>query len=389
MEKFHAIVVGGGPVGCFSALYLAFLHFDVAIIDSVESIHTTNVTDARSIFLSYGSGLLFDRIGGFWGQKVNYLKYIDVFLRKKYGRLYCSATELDVAVLGHVVGYDRLWYSLREKVRQTEGITFFCPARILSQNVSDDEVSCCIQFHDERIDITASFIIVANGLIPTEAGVKKSFEQSMIMGFIDFDELYDARVQETGFECVHAEGAIACLPRLDRSPKTFSFIGHEKVVAGDRHLASSSLERIFQDTLGWRIGHVKKVHSVSHLAVQSQKRCTTAAALRTIYFGSARFSFHPVFAQSLNIALQEVSVFLHLLQKNQPFEKTDLRALIEQYECIVNNNHKNALWNLTNMVGTPIWENHNILYHSLSPIIFLLDHSGAIKHRIMKKFILS
>ena len=125
------VVVGAGPVGATLALALAAGEIDVVALDARAA--GTIARGDRSLALSHGSRLVFERLG-IWSEvaaipdAVTPITAIDISQRGGFGGARLTSEEQRVPALGYVVSYRALQAALdaaliRAGVRVEHGVT--------------------------------------------------------------------------------------------------------------------------------------------------------------------------------------------------------------------------------------------------------------------------
>ena len=167
MKHFDCVVVGGGMVGAASALSLAQLGLQVALVEQQEakSFDKEQALDLRVSAISLASEQLLEQLEA-WQQVIQWracaYKRLAVWeLDPSYTEF--SAAEIEQTHLGHIVENRLIQLSLWQQINQHENIELFCPESLVDfEQISEqslDEVKVQLSNHT----ITTKLLIAADG----------------------------------------------------------------------------------------------------------------------------------------------------------------------------------------------------------------------------------
>ena len=303
------VVVGAGPVGATLSLALADADFDVVALDTRPN--GTAARGDRSLALSHGSRLVFERLG-VWGAvaaapgAVTPILAVDVSQRGGFGQVRLEAAEHDLPALGYIVGYRALQAALdAELARRGAGLRYDCAATRLSATPA--YVTIDARQAGEPIDLSARLVALADGggeLLPEGARRRHDYDQVAVIGKLALREPH----RGVAFERFTPEGPIALLPEHDR----YGLVWTTTPQRAEALLALPEAE--FLAALDERIGASAVRAAVPGgfagiaerrsfpLRLEYAKRIVRE---RCVLLGNAAQALHPIAGQGLNLGLRD------------------------------------------------------------------------------------
>jgi 2-octaprenyl-6-methoxyphenol hydroxylase len=205
-------IAGAGPVGATLALLLADADLDLAIVDTR---HEGEVARDRSLALSHGARLIFERIGVFTPLAsqpgaVTPITAIDISQARGFGGVRLRAAEQGVPALGYVVSYRALQRVLDDAMKRA-GIAVGFATRVLGVAGSADTATFEI---GDALPLRARLGVVADGAGTPIAGIARQrhdYRQCAVVADVWLDHPHAG----VAYERFTAEGPVALLPERD------------------------------------------------------------------------------------------------------------------------------------------------------------------------------
>jgi len=297
------VVVGAGPVGATLALALAAGDFDVIALDA-RAAGTIGRGD-RSLALSHGSRLVFERLG-IWSDvaatpdAVTPISAIDVSQRGGFGAVRLGGEELRLPALGYVVSYRALQGALdtalaRAGVRVEHDVTVervvTTPAQASVEGVRDGTSRTW----------TCRLAAAADGGGEVVASIRRrrhDYAQVALVARVWVREAHAG----VAFERFTPDGPLALLPENDHyglvwttTPQT----GRELV-----DLPEAAFLARLQERVGMRAGKFERVadRRTFPLVLDFAERIV---AERLVLLGNAAQALHPVAGQGFNLGVRD------------------------------------------------------------------------------------
>lgn len=309
-KHYNIIIAGGGMVGSSLAVALAPLGLRVAIVEPVERSAAAQPSfDDRSTALSRSSQRMFEAIG-LWAEIVaaaTPITRIHVSDKGRFGFSHIDAEEQGVEALGYVVINRVLGEVLQAAMRNVEGLSFLCPARIEAARVAADQAAVTVAADGQAAELTADLLIVADGAnsaVRSMLGItaeQVTYSQRAVIGNLLPEQPLEHCAYERFTEC----GPLALLPVADGRAGfvwTVSESDAERVLGLDDRSFLQELQQQF----GYRLGTFSRVgkRAAYPLVLSKALRLT---APRAVLVGNAAHGLHPVAAQGFNLGLRDVA----------------------------------------------------------------------------------
>jgi 2-polyprenyl-6-methoxyphenol 4-hydroxylase len=313
MTDYDVVIAGGGMVGASLALQLDHYSGGTLKLLVVEpySFSTDSYQpsfDARSSALSYGSRVIFQRLG-LWSalsQQASAIESIHVSERGRFGSAVMHACSMQLPALGYVVDNAWLGKVLLDEVSKRPAIEWRCPAVVDDVVFLREGVSICV---DEQT-VSAQLLVVADGAqsrLRQQLGIEKSqqdYQQTAIITNVTFSKPHRGYAYERFTDW----GPMALLPlRNDVSGQARAALVwtmSEQQADELSTLPDTEFLSCLQDRFGNRQGQFLKVgqrhlYPLSLIETQEQVRSNM------VIMGNAAHSLHPVAGQGFNLALRD------------------------------------------------------------------------------------
>jgi len=297
------VIVGAGPVGATLALALAGGDLDVISLDARAK--DTPASGDRSLALSHGARLIFDRLG-VWSAvagtagAVTAITAIDVSQRGGFGAARLDAQEHGVPALGYVVSYRALQAALdaalaRAGILVDHGVTV----------VKVDATPGYARIRGEREGAacawTARLAAVADGGGDIVAGTvrhRHDYHQLALVAKLWRDEPHHG----IAYERFTPEGPMALLPEGDHYGLVWTTTPAQgKALAA---MPDSEFLAALATRFGARAGGFRKSED-RRMFPLSLEFAGTVVGSRTVLLGNAAQALHPVAGQGFNLGVRD------------------------------------------------------------------------------------
>jgi len=297
------VIVGAGPVGATLALALAGGDLDVISLDARAK--DTPASGDRSLALSHGARLIFDRLG-VWSAvagtagAVTAITAIDVSQRGGFGAARLDAQEHGVPALGYVVSYRALQAALdaalaRAGILVDHGVTV----------VKVDATPGYARIRGEREGAacawTARLAAVADGGGDIVAGTvrhRHDYHQLALVAKLWRDEPHHG----IAYERFTPEGPMALLPEGDHYGLVWTTTPEQgKALAA---MPDSEFLAALATRFGARAGGFRKSED-RRMFPLSLEFAGTVVGSRTVLLGNAAQALHPVAGQGFNLGVRD------------------------------------------------------------------------------------
>lgn len=325
-------IIGGGLVGASLALALQEgareRGWRIHLIEPLEPGHEYQPSyDARSTALSYGTRLIYQRLG-LWdriAERAEPILRIHVSERGRFGAARLDARNEAVEALGYVVenawiGHC-LWQALDDEV-----VVRHCPAEV--ERLEPGTAGYRLSFTDgQRLE--CALTVLADGgrsSLREQLGIqvtRRPYGQTALIANITPGKPHGG----LAFERFTEDGPMALLPLQDhrcalvwtRSPADATRLAqaHESVFLAE-----------LQDAFGYRLGALQQV-GARHLYPLTLIKAEEQVRSGLVVLGNAAHSLHPIAGQGYNLSLRDVDALsAALLRSEAPLG--DL-ALLQEY----------------------------------------------------------
>ncbi len=319
------VIVGGGPVG--SVLALALQQKNVPFTMLEARANGASHTDKRALALSYGSRLIFEKLG-IWNAIAPYataINTIHISQRGGLGRTKLNAAEHDLPALGYVLAYGVLTQALDAQLKNAS-ISYQAVALQANSHAATGEV---IFTHEgEQKTLSSPLLVIADGGNSLEiAGITR---ETKAYG-------HDALVSKVTAELPHnniayerftSSGPMALLPNGERD---FSLVwtGEKTSIDALLQLDDAVFLTQLHEAFGDRVGKFLSVEKrLSFPLKLSTLNPATAPHLAVI--GNAAQTMHPVAGQGFNVGLRDAWTLEDLII-NTPFTELGSSPMLAAY----------------------------------------------------------
>ncbi|MFP3515713.1 2-octaprenyl-6-methoxyphenyl hydroxylase [Pseudomonas sp. SIMBA_077] len=316
MSRVSLAIIGGGLVGASLALALQAgakaRGWKIVLIEPFAPGNTYQPSyDARSSALSYGSRLIYERLG-VWesmverGEPINDIHVSD---RGRFSTARLSASEEGVPALGYVVENawlgQCLWKSLDPDV-----ISWRCPAEVI--HMQPLEAGYRLTLNDETT-LECDLAVLADGGrsgLREQLGIhvhKRPYDQSALIANISTSQPHDGMA----FERFTDEGPMALLPLPDnRCALVWTRLGMDaqRLATLDERSFLSELQAVF----GYRLGTLTQV-GARHLYPLTLIEAQEQVRAHLVVLGNAAHSLHPIAGQGFNLSLRDAQALADAL----------------------------------------------------------------------------
>lgn len=335
-ETFDLLIVGGGPVGSALALMLARSGLRIVVLEARKPVPVSG--DGRTLALSYGSRLIFERIGA-WSDALQptAIETVHVSQRGGFGRTMLRASDAGVPALGYTVSYNALSNVLSDQLDGTD-IQYIWDATVTGAANGGGEVLVDAQIAGVPRQLRARLAVLADGGRraiaqqgdagdlskgsaddPTGAMRNdyamskdtraKAYAMSTDMRVKDYAQCAITALVKTAlphqacaYERFTPDGPTALLPVRDR----FALVWIAQQARSERLLALSDAEFLvqLQQHFGDRQGQFLEIGTRAAFPL-SLRYAREIALPGVVRVGNAAQAVHPVAGQGFNLGLRD------------------------------------------------------------------------------------
>lgn len=302
-------IIGGGLVGASLAVALQQgareRGWRIHLIEPFEPGHEYQPSyDARSTALSYGTRLIYQRLG-LWAriaERAEPILRIHVSERGRFGAARLDAGSEGVEALGYVVenawiGHC-LWQALDDAV-----VVRHCPAEVDRLVPAADGYR--LTFTDGQ-QLDCALAVLADGGrsgLREQLGIqilRRPYGQTALIANVTPGKPHGGRA----FERFTADGPMALLPlQDDRCALVWSRAPTDAARLAQLHEAQFLAE--LQDAFGYRLGTLQQV-GARHLYPLALVEAEEQVRSGLVVLGNAAHSLHPIAGQGYNLSLRDV-----------------------------------------------------------------------------------
>ncbi len=314
-EHQHDIVIaGGGMAGASLAVGLARAGFDVAIIEAIDrgADHQPSYDD-RTLVINRASLNILANLGILDDSLPRCpIRHIDVTRAHGFGHVRLHAAEHALDHFGAVVVARELGNRLLTCLGQTEGITEYCPERLETFHVDDDNQEVSIRLASGT-QIRTWLLVAADGTgssVRQAAGIASTLHDYRQSAMI-FNVMAEPASNDTAHERFTPEGPLAFLPQPEGRYGAVWVGSTERI---DKAMAWSDDELIAKLEQRAATGF-RKFSRPGKRARYPLKLLRTPVPIgrRVVCIGNAANTIHPVSAQGFNLGLRDVAGLIDVL----------------------------------------------------------------------------
>lgn len=314
---YAVLVAGGGLTGASLAVALADLGLKVAVVEAVppEDPGQPSLDDRTSAIARTGVRILENL--DVWtrlAETPSPIRAVEISERGCFGGARIDAASQGLDSLGSVVRNRVLGQALWERLRESDFVDIFCPAKVRSVEVESDRVRVSVKADSGKAKtLDARLLAVAEGArspLREKFGIQAEHTEYPQVALTGLAEVRKVIRPDTAWERFTAEGPLAVLPAGGRR---YGFVivsnrGAERL----GEMSDTDLLSHLQELMGYRAGEFVAVgpRAVYPLALDRAERVT---APRSVLVGAAANSVHPLVAQGFNLALRDVAALSETL----------------------------------------------------------------------------
>ena len=320
-------IVGAGPVGATLALALCDTDLNVVVLDARPRGDT--LRGDRSIALSLGARLVFDRLG-VWDQfaalpgAVTPIASIDVSQAGGFGRTTLVAEEQGIPALGYVVSYRALQGAL-DAALQARGIAVSHGVSVRSVGGTPAYAAVAFETAD-REPLLTRLAAVADGsgaAIAGNARRRHDYGQVALIAKLEGPRTHAGQA----YERFTVDGPIALLPEGDHYALVWTVTTDRaaELLALDDGAFLARLAHHFGASGGGfeRVGGRRTFPLALEYAVNP-------TGVRCVMLGNAAQTLHPVAGQGFNVGLRDAWVLAETIA-DTPRERIGEPAMLARY----------------------------------------------------------
>ena len=331
-DFYDIIIIGGGMVGASLAVALKNTSLKIAVIeqfliskgDDSKSSGFQPSYDARSTAISWGSRLIYQRLG-LWdklSEHVTPIKKIHVSDRGQFGAARLNAKEHSVAALGYVVPNEWIGVTLTSALGSLDNVDFICPAKVLDITRPDDATQITYsKSGDELVSkISADLVVIADGgrsETCQKLGIEmrvESYDQHALIVNVTTSKHHGYEAYERFTE----SGPMAMLPLgesdINDSRCALVWTLPEQEIESVMALPDDEFIAQLQDRFGYRLGKILKVGERFNYPLKLSQ-ATEQVRSGIVVVGNAAHALHPVAGQGYNLSLRGVVALAELVKQ--------------------------------------------------------------------------
>lgn len=317
MEHFDCVVVGGGMVGAASALTLAQLGLQVALVErfSPEEFSTEQALDLRVSAISLASQNLLSQVGA-WQQIKQWrtcpYKRLGVWEHESAYTEF-NADDIEQTHLGHIVENRLIQLALWQQVKAMSNIRTFCPESVIALQQDPTKATLTLT----NTTLTANLVIGADG-------AQSKVREMSTIGLTGWDYQQSAMLinietsmcqQDITWQQFFPTGPVAFLPLPGQSPLG----GYASLVWYHQRdeitrLASLSNSQLQQEVLNYfpkRLGGIKVLAKGSFSL--TRRHAHTYQNKHVLLLGDAAHTINPMAGQGVNLGFKDVLALQHVI----------------------------------------------------------------------------
>lgn len=317
MKNFDCVIIGGGMIGAASAVSLADLGLEVAIVERspCQAFEAELPVDLRVSAISIATQQLLEQLGA-WNSLSQ--KRMCAYSRLGVWETELSYTEFDAQtinqpILGHIIENKLIQLSLWEVIEKNKNITTFCPNTLLSFKQNSEEV--IIELEDETLK--SKLLVAADGAnskVRTLANIGVTgwdYDQSAMLINVETE----LAQQNITWQQFYETGPVAMLPLSGESELGgyASLVWYHKKSEIKRlsSLTNSQLESEVMKHFPPRLGKIKVIDKGAFPL--TRKHANTYQKNRVILLGDAAHTINPMAGQGVNIGFKDVKALQHII----------------------------------------------------------------------------
>ncbi len=316
MNDFDCVIVGGGMVGAASALSLANLGLNVAIVEQSQpkGFDRSQVLDLRVSAISLASEHLLTQLDA-WSQLQQWrlcpYKRLGVWEHQASYTEF-NADDIKQTHLGHIIENRLIQLSLWQQIKKHQGITLFCPASLVNFSSENKEVNLSIVNNEnsENIEIKTKMLIAADG---ANSQVRKlanigmtgwDYQQSAMLINVETE----SQQQDITWQQFFETGPVALLPLSGKSELGgyASLVWYHKK-AEIKKLSALTNQQLQAEVLQKFPKRLGKINVIAKGAFPlSRRHANTYQKGQVLLLGDAAHTINPMAGQGVNLGFKDV-----------------------------------------------------------------------------------
>jgi 2-octaprenyl-3-methyl-6-methoxy-1,4-benzoquinol hydroxylase len=317
MEHFDCVVIGGGMVGAASALTLAQLGLQVALVEPFKpkDFAVEQPIDLRVSAISLASQNLLEQVGA-WRQVEQWracpYKRLGVW---EHDSAYTefNADNIDQPHLGHIAENRLIQLALWQQISTMDNIHTFCPDSLESLNQDGDQAIITLT-HQK---ITAKLVIGADG-------AKSKVREMSSIGVTGWDYQQSAMLinvetslnqQDITWQQFSSTGPVAFLPLPGESDlggyASLVWYHQRDEITRLAALSNSQLQQEILNSFPKQLGNIKVLGKGAFSL--TRRHANTYQNRRVLLLGDAAHTINPMAGQGVNLGFKDVIALQHVI----------------------------------------------------------------------------
>lgn len=317
MEHFDCVVVGGGMVGAASALTLAQLGLQVALVEKFipNEFLPEQAVDLRVSAISLASKNLLSQLDA-W-------QAIELMRTCPYKRLGVwehesaytefNADEIEQQQLGYIVENRVIQLSLWQQINALKNITTFCPESLIALNQDGDKAILTLT----NRTISAKLVVGADG-------AQSKVREMSAIGMTGWDYQQSAMLinvetslnqQDITWQQFHQTGPVAFLPLAGKSQlggyASLVWYHQSDELTRLATLTNLQLEKEIIKHFPKKLGGIKVLNKGSFPL--TRRHANTYQNKRVLLLGDAAHTINPMAGQGVNLGFKDVLALQHVI----------------------------------------------------------------------------
>jgi len=317
MEHFDCVVIGGGMVGAASALTLAQLGLQVALVEQYQpkDYAVEQAIDLRVSAISLASQNLLTQLGA-WPQ----VKQWRACLYKRLGvwehdSAYTEFNADDIAQshLGHIAENRLIQLALWQQIEATSNIHSFCPESLVS-----------LEQDEEKAIVTLTHSLISAKLVIGADGAQSKVRQMSAIGLTGWDYQQSAMLinvetslcqQDITWQKFFPTGPVAFLPLPGQSALGgyASLVWYHKrdEITRLASLSNIQLEQEVLNSFPKQLGDIKVLAKGAFPL--TRRHANSYQDKRVLLLGDAAHTINPMAGQGVNLGFKDVLALQHVI----------------------------------------------------------------------------
>lgn len=315
-SDYDILIAGGGMVGASTALALAGLGLDIAVVEAVPIRAAAQPSyDDRATAFSAGSRRILEQMA-LWpalAEAATPIRHIHVSERGRFGMSRLHAADESVEALGYIIPNRVFGAAMSERLKQCPNVGLHSPARVNDVEVGKAWAQVHLTAGDEDRVTRAKLVVVADGArspLRERFGIAASvrdYGQSAVIANVTSSEHHGY----WAYERFTSQGPVAMLPMSEGR------VGAVWTVAAEAADTAAGLDdatflHSLQELFGWRLGRFVRAgrrQAYPLKLVRAERQIAPRAAL----VGNAAHSLHPVAGQGFNLSLRDAATLAEVV----------------------------------------------------------------------------